>query len=100
MTPKVVLFDADSLIYQAMYRVVSISEIREMMRKGDSRFSIELEILQRGYDRFEKIAFDILNDIEANTKRQWLSIFLLSVSVIFGRMLIQRTKPIANPIDG
>jgi len=65
MTPKVVLFDADSLIYQAMYRVVTFGELREMIRKGDTRFSIELEILQRGYDRFEKIAFDILNEIES-----------------------------------
>jgi hypothetical protein len=87
MTPKVVLFDADSLIYQAMYRVVTFGEIREMMRKGDSRFSIELEILQRGYDRFEKIAFDILNEIDG-------------VSVTSGRMLIQRIRLTANRIDG
>lgn len=61
---KVVLFDADSLVYQAVYRVVTFSEIKEMIAKGMPRFAIEMEILQRGYDRFEKIAFDILNDIE------------------------------------
>ena len=64
MNQKVVLFDADSLIYQAMYRVMSLGEIKEMMQKGETRFSIELEIMQRGYDRFEKIAFDIINEIE------------------------------------
>jgi 5'-3' exonuclease len=64
MKDKVILFDADSLIYQAVYKVISFGEIRAMLQNGDSKFSIELEILQRGYDRFEKIAFDIFNEIE------------------------------------
>jgi 5'-3' exonuclease len=64
MKDKVILFDADSLIYQAVYKVISFGEIRAMLQNGDSKFAIELEILQRGYDRFEKIAFDIFNEIE------------------------------------
>jgi 5'-3' exonuclease len=64
MKDKVILFDADSLIYQAIYKVISFGEIRAMLQSGESRFAIELEILQRGYDRFEKIAFDIFNEIE------------------------------------
>jgi 5'-3' exonuclease len=64
MKDKVILFDADSLIYQAVYKVISFGEIRSMLQNGDSKFAIELEILQRGYDRFEKIAFDIFNEIE------------------------------------
>jgi len=64
MKDKVILFDADSLIYQSVYKVISFGEIRTMLQNGDSKFAIELEILQRGYDRFEKIAFDIFNEIE------------------------------------
>jgi DNA polymerase-1 len=64
MKDKVILFDADSLIYQAVYKVISFGEIRAMLLNGESKFAIELEILQRGYDRFEKIAFDIFNEIE------------------------------------
>jgi 5'-3' exonuclease len=64
MENKVILFDADSLIYQSVYKVISFGEIRAMLQNGESRFAIELEILQRGYDRFEKIAFDIFNEIE------------------------------------
>jgi 5'-3' exonuclease len=61
---KIVLFDADSLVYQSIYKVISFGEIREMIAIGKLRFEIEMEILQRGYDRFEKISFDILNEIE------------------------------------
>lgn len=64
MKDKVILFDADSLIYQAVYKVITFGEIRALYLNGESKFSIELEILQRGYDRFEKIAFDIFNEIE------------------------------------
>lgn len=64
MENKVVLFDADSLVYQSIYKVISLTEIKEMYSKGETRYTIELEILQRGYDRFEKIVFDIINEIE------------------------------------
>lgn len=64
MKDKVILFDADSLIYQAIYKVVTFGEIRALLLNGESRYSIELEILQKGYDRFEKMAFDIFNEIE------------------------------------
>lgn len=64
MKDKIILFDADSLIYQSVYKVITFGEIRELYLKEHSKFSIELEILQRGYDRFEKIAFDIFNEIE------------------------------------
>jgi DNA polymerase-1 len=64
MKDKVILFDADSLIYQAIYKVVTFAEIRGLLLKGESRFLVEQEILQRGYDRFEKMAFDIFNEIE------------------------------------
>jgi len=64
MQSKIVLFDADSLVYQSIYKVISFGEIREMIASGKLRFEIEMEILQRGYDRFEKISFDILNEIE------------------------------------
>lgn len=63
MESKTVLFDADSLIYQSVYKVIDFAELREMYKKGLQRFEIEMEILQRGYDRFEKITFDILNEI-------------------------------------
>lgn len=61
---KVVLFDADSLIYQAIYKVVTFGEIRELLQNGESRFAIEEKILALGFERFEKIAFDIFNEIE------------------------------------
>jgi 5'-3' exonuclease len=64
MESKVVLFDADSLVYQSIYKVINFAEIREMYKAKKQRFEIEMEILQRGYDRFEKISFDILNEIE------------------------------------
>jgi DNA polymerase-1 len=64
MESKTVLFDADSLIYQSVYKVVDFTELRQMYLNGLQRFEIEMEILQRGYDRFEKITFDILNQIE------------------------------------
>ena len=64
MESKIVLFDADSLVYQSIYKVISFGEIRDMLKSGKLRFEIEMEILQRGYDRFEKISFDILNEIE------------------------------------
>lgn len=64
MKNKVILFDADSLIYQAIYKVVTFGEIRALLLSGESRYAIEQEILQRGYDRFEKMAFDIFNEIE------------------------------------
>jgi DNA polymerase-1 len=64
MESKIVLFDADSLVYQSIYKVISFGEVREMLKSGKLRFEIEMEILQRGYDRFEKISFDILNEIE------------------------------------
>jgi len=64
MNSKIVLFDADSLVYQSIYKVISFGEIRNMLKSGKLRFEIEMEILQRGYDRFEKISFDILNEIE------------------------------------
>ena len=64
MESKIVLFDADSLVYQSIYKVISFGEIRSMLKSGKLRFEIEMEILQRGYDRFEKISFDILNEIE------------------------------------
>lgn len=66
MESKTVLFDADSLVYQSVYKVISFGEIRDMLKSGKLRFEIEMEILQRGYDRFEKISFDILNEIEQN----------------------------------
>ena len=61
MESKIVLFDADSLVYQSIYKVINFAEIREMYKAKKQRFEIEMEILQRGYDRFEKISFDILN---------------------------------------
>ena len=63
MESKIVLFDADSLIYQAVYKVIDFAEIRGMYKAKKQRFEIEMEILQRGYDRFEKLTFDILNEI-------------------------------------
>ena len=64
MKDKIILFDADSLIYQAIYKVVSFGEFREMIEQGLTRIQIESEILHRGFERFEKIAFDIFNEIE------------------------------------
>ena len=64
MQSKEVLFDADSLIYQSVYKVIDFAEIRGMYKAKKQRFEIEMEILQRGYDRFEKLTFDILNEIE------------------------------------
>lgn len=48
MKDKVILFDADSLIYQAVYKVITFGEIRALYLSGQSKFAIELEILQRG----------------------------------------------------
>ena len=64
MSSKVILFDADSLLYQSVYKVITFSEIRKMIEEGRLRFEMEIEILQRAYDRFEKITFDILNEIQ------------------------------------
>lgn len=75
MENKIVLFDADSLVYQSIYKVVSLSEIKEMYSRGETRYTIELEILQRGYDRFEKIVFDIINEIEEQYNVTQISYF-------------------------
>ncbi len=64
MKNKVILFDADSLVYQAVYKVVTFGEIRALLLNELTREDIELEILQRAYDRFEKMYFDIHNEIE------------------------------------
>jgi hypothetical protein len=42
MESKVVLFDADSLIYQAVYKVINFAEIREMYKAKKQRFEIEM----------------------------------------------------------
>lgn len=84
---KVNLFDADSLVYQAMYRVVSFSELREMINKGLMRFEIEDEILERGYDRFEKMAFDIINEIESTFQISETRFFFTKCSNSFRKKL-------------
>ena len=79
MESKIVLFDADSLIYQSVYKVVDFAELREMYKKGLQRFEIEMEILQRGYDRFEKLTFDILNEFRRNNGLKYSDKWTLKV---------------------
>jgi DNA polymerase-1 len=89
---KVVLFDADSLIYQAVYKVITYSEIKEMYCKGLLRFEIEMEILQRAYDRFEKISFDILNDIEQQFQIEKTMYFFTKCKNNFRKKIYQEYK--------
>jgi 5'-3' exonuclease len=60
----IILFDADSLVYQAMYKVVTLREIRELYNVHNDREQVKKEIVLIGEDRFEKMAFDIFNEIE------------------------------------
>ena len=84
MQSKEVLFDADSLIYQAVYKVIEFAEIRGMYKAKKQRFEIEMEILQRGYDRFEKLTFDILNEIEEHYNVTKTKYFLQNAKTISG----------------
>ena len=100
---KVILFDADSLIYQAIYKVVTFGEIRALLQKGESRYAIELEILQRGYDRFEKMYFDIHNEIEETVQVSETKYFfnlIMNVKRTFVRRLSRIIKRIERVING
>ena len=60
----IALFDADSLVYQAMYKVVTLGEIRELYQVHGKREKVKEAIVMQGAERFEKMAFDIFNEIE------------------------------------
>lgn len=60
----VVLFDYDSLIYHSVYRIVTLSEIKELYQLGMIREEIESEIVLRCVERAGEMTLSVLDDIK------------------------------------
>ena len=67
------LFDVDSLIYKAIYKVVSRDELREQLSKIDpkknrkkQKAAIREWIVESSFNKLEQMAYRILNDTEEN----------------------------------
>lgn len=60
----VVLFDADSLLYASVYKIMSFPEIKQMYLSGYKRAEIEKEIIMSSAHRFDNMCLDIFTDIE------------------------------------
>lgn len=61
-----ILFDLDSLIYASCYKIVSISEIKEMIKEGNTRNEMELKIIIEANERLSNMCLNILQIIEDN----------------------------------
>lgn len=59
-----VLFDYDSMVYKAVYRVASISDIKEWFRDGKSKEWMTTEIINLTVNRLSNMGDGILLDIE------------------------------------
>lgn len=59
-----VLFDYDSMIYKAVYKIATISDIRQWFRDGRSREWMEKEIVHLSVNRLSNMGDGILIDIE------------------------------------
>ena len=59
-----ILFDLDSLIYVSIYKVLSFSEIKQMIKQGKTRQEIEDKIIIEANERLANICLDILGQIE------------------------------------
>ena len=59
----VLLFDYDSILYLSTYRVISISEIKDLLNDGIDKDSIRDKIIQLSIDRCNQITLEILDDI-------------------------------------
>lgn len=59
-----VLFDFDSLIYKSVYRILSISDIKKLLKAGKTREFIETEIKEQAINRAYQIANDLFTLIE------------------------------------
>jgi hypothetical protein len=59
-----VLFDFDSLIYKSVYKILSISDIKKLLKAGKSREFIETEIKEQSINRAYQIANDLFTHIE------------------------------------
>lgn len=59
-----VLFDFDSLIYKSVYKILSISDIKKLLKAGKSREFIETEIKEQSINRAYQIANDLFTLIE------------------------------------
>jgi len=58
------LFDFDSLLYQCIYRIVSIAQIKFMMQTGSTKEEIRKYIIDEAYTKVLHRSFQILNSIE------------------------------------
>lgn len=59
-----ILFDMDSLIYTAIYKILSFSEIKEMIKQGKTRQQIEDKIILESNERLANMCLNILGLIE------------------------------------
>ena len=59
-----ILFDLDSLVYVSIYKVLSFSEIKQMIKQGKTRQEIENKIIIEANERLANICLDILGQIE------------------------------------
>ena len=61
----IALFDYDSAIYHAVYRIVSISDIRNYLESGIDKDTIRKQIIFDAMDRLNNITLKILDSVEA-----------------------------------
>lgn len=60
----ILLFDYDSMVYKASYRVVSFGDIRQFFLAGMTKEAMREEIVLRSIDRMQNMEAFIFNDIE------------------------------------
>lgn len=60
----IILFDYDSMLYKANYKIVSFGEIKEFFRIGMNREAISEEIVNKSIDRMQAMEQKIFEDIE------------------------------------
>ena len=67
----IALFDVDSLIYKAIYKVVSVEDLRERLKSIDRSANVKKQkaairnwIVESSYNKMEQMAYRILNDSE------------------------------------
>ncbi len=60
------LFDLDSLVYDALYRIVSISEMRDLISKMGVTKARQ-EVIEIAYNRMEQMIVQVLSEVEAVT---------------------------------
>lgn len=93
-----VLFDYDSLIYKATWRVCSISDIRGWIREGRSRSWMEKEIVNLTINRLSNMGDGILQDIEdTGVNAPFVEYFLTACRRSVRKRKVKRYKKTRRP---